>query len=156
MWTSQDFALGQAVEVARQSQGLSIRAAAREAGISEGRWRQVVSGVQKTGGVDVPVNPSAKTVLGMARAVGMDAETALSLNGMEVPPEVVDRRPGLLDYTDDELLAEVGRRMKGEKPDDPAHQKRPRQPLREVTSEELRTSTARQPGALPPAPESDT
>ena len=62
--------LGQLLEAGRERASLSKRAAAKLAGISEGRWRQVVTGIQKAGDVNVPVNPRRNTVTAMANAVG--------------------------------------------------------------------------------------
>jgi transcriptional regulator with XRE-family HTH domain len=73
--------LGALLEEARTRKGLSKREAARQAGISEGRWRQVVTGIQKAGDVAVPVNPRANTVAAMARAVDVKAEVALAIAG---------------------------------------------------------------------------
>ncbi|WP_173057086.1 helix-turn-helix domain-containing protein [Phytohabitans houttuyneae] len=73
--------VGKILEDARESLRLSKREAARRAGISEGRWRQVVTGVQKAGNVTVPVNPRASTVSAMAQAVGVDPALALRAAG---------------------------------------------------------------------------
>lgn len=48
----------------------SVRRTAPRAGISEGRWRQVVNGSQRVGGVSVPVRAPAETVVRMMRALG--------------------------------------------------------------------------------------
>ncbi|OMC00349.1 hypothetical protein A5733_04355 [Mycobacterium sp. NS-7484] len=54
---------------------LSARAAARAAGISEGRWRQIVKGYNKaTSDVRVPVIAPAETLARMAKAVGAGPE----------------------------------------------------------------------------------
>lgn len=74
--------LGELIEHARGS--LSKREAARRAGISEGRWRQIVTGQQKAGGgIVVPANPRRETVIAMAEAVGVDVDKALRRAGME-------------------------------------------------------------------------
>lgn len=105
--------LGAYLERHREQAGLSKRAASRAAGISEGRWRQVVTGVQKAGGgIEVPVNPTARTVIGMATAVGADQSEALGLAGLTAPAPV-EPQPGLAAASNDELLAEVRRRMEG-------------------------------------------
>jgi len=58
--------------LARSGQHLSIREAARRAGISENRWRQVEAGYQTVRkGVRVPANATAATLASMARAVGL-------------------------------------------------------------------------------------
>lgn len=73
--------LGALLEDARTRKLLSKREAARLAGISEGRWRQVVTGKQKAGDVIVPVNPRANTVAAMARAVEVPVDEALAAAG---------------------------------------------------------------------------
>ena len=58
--------------LARSGQHLSIREAARRAGISENRWRQVEAGYQTVRkGVKVPANATAATLASMARVVGL-------------------------------------------------------------------------------------
>lgn len=76
-------ALGQLLEEARGRAGISKREAARRAGISEGRWRQVVTGVQSAAGMIVPVNPRPITVVAMARAVAVDERAALRAAGLD-------------------------------------------------------------------------
>lgn len=81
--------LGRLLEHARDKV-LSItgREAARRSGISESRWRQVVTGVQSAGGgATIRVNPSRVQVVQMALGVGVDAKTALSAAGHEVNPD---------------------------------------------------------------------
>ena len=54
---------------------LSVREAARRAGISEGWWRQVVRGYQPLkGGGKAPMTGSAATVAAMAQVVGVTPE----------------------------------------------------------------------------------
>jgi transcriptional regulator with XRE-family HTH domain len=61
---------------------MSIREAARRAGISESRWRQVEAGVQKmAGGIEVPVHPKAETIAAMCRAISADTRRGLELAG---------------------------------------------------------------------------
>jgi hypothetical protein len=75
-------AVGDYLEQHRGS--LSKREAARRAGISEGRWRQIVTGQQKAGGgIVVPANPRRETVIAMAEAVGASVDEALRLAGMQ-------------------------------------------------------------------------
>ncbi|MDG4768863.1 helix-turn-helix domain-containing protein [Solwaraspora sp. WMMD792] len=62
---------GHHVELARGQMGLSGRKAAARAGISEGRWRQIVTG---HGGKDLP---PAKTAAAMLAAVDLDPATDL-------------------------------------------------------------------------------
>ena len=67
----------------RQQRGkMSIREAARRAGISESRWRQVEAGHQKmAGGIEVPVHPRAETVAAMCKAISADPRQGLELAG---------------------------------------------------------------------------
>lgn len=75
---------GELLDRARVALGLSQRQAARRAGISEGRWRQIVTGVQRQGGVSIPVNPKASTLAAMARSVEADVHEVLDAAGL--PP----------------------------------------------------------------------
>lgn len=72
---------GQILEDARG--GTSKRQAARDAGISEARWRQIVTGRQRQSGIDVPVNPKRETLIKMANAVGADVNKVLIAAGLE-------------------------------------------------------------------------
>lgn len=67
----------------REARGtLSIREAARRAGISEGRWRQVELGYQQVGGgITVPVQPRPQTLAAMCKAISADVAHALQLAG---------------------------------------------------------------------------
>lgn len=56
---------------------LSAREAARRAGISEGRWRQIVKGQSTTD----------RTIVAMALAVGLDPGEALATAGATIAPE---------------------------------------------------------------------
>lgn len=70
---------------------LSVRQAAKRAGFSEGRWRQIVTGVEKRGhGIRVPTNPSRRLVIAAAEAVGVDVNEALRRAGMPVDDPSLD------------------------------------------------------------------
>lgn len=77
--------LGALIEHARAELRISAREAARRAGISPTRWRQVVTGSQVKRGRAVPVNPTARTVVAMALAVYLDPAAALTAAGLSVP-----------------------------------------------------------------------
>ncbi|HJX75050.1 MAG TPA: hypothetical protein VJ247_01770 [Gaiella sp.] len=77
--------LGAFIESARAELRISAREAARRAGISPTRWRQVVTGSQVKRGRAVPVNPTARTVVAMALAVLADPAAALTAAGLVVP-----------------------------------------------------------------------
>jgi hypothetical protein len=66
------FPWGAAIAAGCRQAGLSARAAARRAGISEGRWRQITGGYQVVRpGVYVPVRGPAQTVARMAAVAGL-------------------------------------------------------------------------------------
>lgn len=66
---------GKLIADAADRMDLSIREAARRAGLSYGRWRQVVQGYQNTSpGQFAKVNAPAKTLAKMARVVGVTPE----------------------------------------------------------------------------------
>jgi hypothetical protein len=95
--------LGQLLEHARQKvMHISGREAARLAGMSEGRWRQIVRGVQAKAGMNIPVTAPARTVVAMAMAVEVDPAEALRAAGIEVPEDEIQamanmrRRPKLV------------------------------------------------------------
>lgn len=69
---------GAVIERALKRKNLSARAAAEKAGISEGRWRQVMNGYQATG--------QGKYV----DAVGTDVTVAHMAKAVEVTPEELD------------------------------------------------------------------
>ena len=63
---------GVVITAARQRAGLSAREAARRAGISEGRWRQIAGGYQVVSpGIYAPVRGPAATVAKMAAVAGV-------------------------------------------------------------------------------------
>src|SRR5215469_2152704 len=63
---------GALIAAALRAAGMSAREAARRAGISEGRWRQIASGYQVvSAGVYAPVHGPAGTLARMAAVVGV-------------------------------------------------------------------------------------
>lgn len=69
---------------------MSAREAARRAGISEGRYRQIEAGYQSVGGGQrFAVNVPAGTAIAVARAVGLDPAEAVRLAGHD-PEEYAD------------------------------------------------------------------
>ena len=119
-----DWPLGPALKRARGT--MAIREAARRAGISEGRWRQLEVGYQSNGQYRIPISTTAKTVVAAANAVDLDVGAALSAAGFD-PREhtnAVDpatESPDLSDMSDDDLIAELCRRlaMRHNKPKNP-------------------------------------
>jgi hypothetical protein len=69
---------------------LSIRAAATEAGISEGRWRQIVSGYQSAGaGQFITVIGPPETIARMAKVVGVTAEQLMDVGREDAAAELM-------------------------------------------------------------------
>jgi hypothetical protein len=90
---------GRLIEDARKARipRLSQRKAAELAGLSEGRWRQIVTGYQSiSAGVYAIVRGPAETVANMARAVGVTAEQMRSVGRYDVAdllvPEVFEQQ----------------------------------------------------------------
>jgi transcriptional regulator with XRE-family HTH domain len=116
---------GQAIEAARTRARLSIREAARRAEMSEGRWRQIVRGYHLAAGVVVPDYGPDDTIARMAHAVGLtptdltkagrpDAAAILrTFSHAEEPPALFEApTTDLTHATDDQLLEELGRRLR--------------------------------------------
>ena len=66
---------------------VSQREAARRAGISEGRWRQIEAGHRFVGGQRVRETTTATRIAKMARAVGIDEREAVAAAGLD-PREI--------------------------------------------------------------------
>jgi transcriptional regulator with XRE-family HTH domain len=62
------------LQTALAAKGLSQRQAAHAAGISESRWRQIVSGYQAVSGSKAPVRSPGATLARMAQVVGVTPE----------------------------------------------------------------------------------
>lgn len=65
---------GELITAALKRKKMSAREAARRAGISDARWRQITSGYQTVSGTRVPVSAPAETVARMAQVVGVTSE----------------------------------------------------------------------------------
>ena len=99
---------------------LSIRKAAERAGISEGRWRQIVKGYQGTGTGRLPVVAPDETIARMALAVGV-TDSQLDETGRPEAAEVLrqllatSEQPDveLTQVSTDRLLGEIRRRIEG-------------------------------------------
>lgn len=72
---------------------LSGRAAARRAGISDARWRQIIAGYQSVGGQRVPVRAPDETIARMAQAAGVTADELRS-TGREDAAEILAELAG--------------------------------------------------------------
>lgn len=94
---------GRLIEAATALQDISIREAARRAGISYGRWRQIVKGYQNIGpGIYGPVrNAPARTVAKMARAAGVTPAQLAAEGGR---PDAAAILAGLLKTEDEPTL----------------------------------------------------
>lgn len=91
---------GLLIEIARKQRRMSQRKAAAAAGISEGWWRQVVEGIQRRGGIEIPVNPSFDALVAMAQAVGANVNEVLEAAGIVRPADHVGPPPDLLTASD--------------------------------------------------------
>lgn len=109
-----DWPFGVELRRRRVAAGLSVKAAARRTAgaISDGRWYQLESGVQKIRGQQIPIGTTPPTVVAAARAVDWNVEDALTTAGFTAGDMPRATSPtGIERYTDDELLAEVRKRM---------------------------------------------
>ena len=74
--------LGSVIRQARKNRGLSIRGAAKVAGLSEGRWRQLEAGEESRGGVVLPTRPRVTTILRIADALETNRQELCLLAGL--------------------------------------------------------------------------
>ena len=79
MSKTQPWPFGRELAKRRRQRELSQRGAAKLAGISEGRWRQLESGIQKLQGNEIPIKTKPRTVVAVAEVVQWDPAEALSL-----------------------------------------------------------------------------
>jgi hypothetical protein len=112
--------------------GLSARRAARQAGISEGRWRQIASGYQVVSpGVYAPVRGPAGTVAAMAAVAGLtpaqlraagrdDAARLLAARDASDRGDLLDRIRALSGNQARDLLAQIVSTLSGQ-PADPGN-----------------------------------
>lgn len=84
---------GRLIAAALKRSGLSARAAAQRAGISDARWRQIVSGYQTVSGTRVPVRAPADTLARMAQVVGVTAEQLADDGREDAADELRDLGP---------------------------------------------------------------
>lgn len=82
------------IRQAREREGLSRRDAAKKAGLSEGVWRNVETGVQHVAGVGTrDYRTTANTVARMASAVRLDPLEAVADAGLDVKDVHLDLVP---------------------------------------------------------------
>lgn len=108
---------GRLISASLKRTGLSARKAADLAGISEGRWRQIVNGYQTpSAGVHIQVSGPADTVARMARVVGVTRaelinagreDAADALQDMELDEEYGDRTTEQLLAESEEIAGEI-------------------------------------------------
>ncbi|QGH79620.1 immunity repressor [Mycobacterium phage Minnie] len=117
----EDWPFGPELKRHRERVGLSQREASRRTtppgsdkpAVSAGRWKQLETGWQINKGTLIPIGTTASTVAAAARAVQWDVNEALAIAGFQqsdIPPPLPE--PAIVRYSDDELLAEVRRRLK--------------------------------------------
>lgn len=92
---------GELIEAAREQAGLSMREAARRAGVSDAWWRYVVNGWQG----DTPVAGTAETVAGFARVVGVTPEELESRGQRPDAAEILRSAPRVTDAPRPRLAA---------------------------------------------------
>jgi transcriptional regulator with XRE-family HTH domain len=95
---------GAALQRAMVRERLSARQAANQAGISEGRWRQIVAGYQSAGGQHIPVTAPPATLARMAAAVGVTADDLTEAgrsDAAEILRDLTQRRPQPVNPGDD-------------------------------------------------------
>lgn len=75
--------VGQLLRNARELAGLSIRAAAKKAGVSEGLWRELERGFRtpRRGSEPLPINPQSRNLARAWRAVGQDPRHIFQMVG---------------------------------------------------------------------------
>lgn len=97
---------GALITAALASEGISAREAARRAGLSEGRWRQITAGYQVVSpGVYAHVRGPAATLARMAAVVGITPAQLMSAgrdDAAKVLAGRLDRKPA-----DDEMLERI-------------------------------------------------
>lgn len=111
-----DWPFGAELQRRRVAAGLSAKAAARRTNgaISDGRWYQLESGVQKIKGQAIPIGTTPSTVAAAAKALDWDITDALQLAGFDPrdysEPATTEKPVYLSQLSVDELLDEVRRR----------------------------------------------
>lgn len=79
--------VGALLQRARKSRNLSIRKAAKAAGIDDATWRHLEEGERTIRGEKVPASPRDDTLAAVARAVGLNPAEVFRAAGREyVPP----------------------------------------------------------------------
>ncbi len=85
---------GALINAAQASEGISAREAARRAGLSEGRWRQITGGYQVVSpGVYAQVRGPAGTLARMAAVVGVTPAQLRAAGRDDAAKILADRKP---------------------------------------------------------------
>ncbi len=85
---------GALITAAQASEGISAREAARRAGLSEGRWRQITGGYQVVSpGVYAQVRGPAGTLAKMAAVVGVTPAQLRAAGREDAAKILADRKP---------------------------------------------------------------
>jgi transcriptional regulator with XRE-family HTH domain len=96
--------VGLRIKAAREGAGLSMRAAARQAGISDSRWRQIEMGYQIVQGKEKPANPSPEMLATIAATVNLGVSDLLLMAGFDesdIPDKPVNNAgSAVLDMSD--------------------------------------------------------
>lgn len=79
---------GSLIAAALKRSTLSQRAAAKKAGISDVRWRQIVAGYERKGGMDIPVQAPPETLARMARTVGVTPDQLVQAGRQDAADEL--------------------------------------------------------------------
>lgn len=122
--TREDWPFGAELRRRRTLAGLSVKAAARRTNgvISDGRWYQLESGVQKIRGQSIPIGTTPATVVAAAKAIDWDIDEALTTAGFDArdyQPPTTTERPVLMSQVPlDDLLNEIRRRSITDYPKD--------------------------------------
>lgn len=103
MTTDQPWPFGRELQQRRERHNLSQRRAAKLAGISEGRWRQLETGVEKTRGVEFPVKTKPRTVIAVARQLDWNPVEALTLAGLPADDELIEHESEHVEPVPEEL-----------------------------------------------------
>lgn len=114
-----DWEFGRELSRRRTIAKLSKRGLAEKSGISEGRIRQLETGIQRVNREDVPVRPTPATVSRVAQALGWDVDAALALAGLTDDPGIPRGRPSRADADDalTEQMQELWRQITPEQRD---------------------------------------
>lgn len=106
--------LGAELRRKRIAAGLSVKAAAKRTRgkVSDGRWYQLESGVQRIRGQEIPIGTTPATVVAAAKAVEWDYREALGVAGFKSEDyQEPETRGPLQDVPIDDLLGEIRRRV---------------------------------------------